>query len=226
MKKKEKILKKKRNIYMIKDKITHELRSIFIEDIKKSKEFGKERGFFLCENKEGNLIPSKSCEGTECNIHLGDPKTRCPPETKTYGGFHTHPYLYSIKQELIRTGKISSDKEFKIDEKLRIKMNKNIGQIHEKITNVKGITVNTPSYTDILRALLAKSINATNGTVCTSTDIETDKVECWTIKDMPKDELKKSTIIAIIELDKIRPDGSQLIKKWIDDISDRETIYL
>ena len=211
---------------MIKDKITPELRYRFIEDIKRSKESGKERGFFLCENKEEKLIPSKSCEGTECNIHLGDPRTGCPNGTKTYGEFHTHPYLHSAKKELIKTGKISLDKELRIDEKLRIKMNKNISKSHERITKVKGITISTPSYTDVLRALLAKSINVTNGTVCTSTDVETDKIECWTIKDMPEDKLKKSAIMAMIELDKVKPDGSWLMKKWLDNISDRETIYL
>ena len=211
---------------MIKDKITPDLRSRFIEDIKRSKESGKERGFFLCENKEGKLIPSKSCEGTECNIHLGDPKTGCLPETKTYGEFHTHPYLNSVKQELIKTGKISPDKDLRIDEKLKIAMDKNIREVHEKITEVKGITINTPSYTDILRALLSKSINTTNGAVCTSSDIVTDKIECWTIKDLDKDKMKKSAIMAMIELDKATLEGSQLIKKWIDNISDRETIYL
>lgn len=210
---------------MIKDKITPELRSRFIEDIKRSKESGKERGFFLCENKESKLIPSKSCEGTECEIHLGDPRTGCPSETKTYGDFHTHPYLHSVKQELRREGKISPDKELRIDEELKMVMSKNIREYHERITGVKGITINTPSYTDVLKALLAKSINVTNGTVCTSTDVDTNKVECWTIKDLGKDKLRQLAIIGMIEL-KTKPKGSELIKKWIDDISDRETIEL
>ena len=212
---------------MIKNKITPELRSRLIEDIKRSKESGKERGFFLCENKEGKLVPSRSCEGTECNIHLGDPRTGCPPETKTYGEFHTHPYLYGIKQELKDRGeKILPGEELRVEEELKIAMNKNVRYAHEKITKVKGITINTPSYTDVLRALLAKSINVTNGTVCTSTDVETDKVECWTIKDIPKDKLKNSVTMALIDLDKVKPEGSELMKKWIDNISDRETIYL
>lgn len=211
---------------MIKDKITPELRSRFIEDIRRSKESGKERGFFLCQNKEGKLIPSKSCEGTECNIHLGDPRTGCPSETTAYGEFHTHPYLYSAKQELRREGKISSKEELRIDEKLRIRMDKNIREFHERITGVKGMTINTPSYTDVLKALLAKSINLTNGTVCTSTDVETNKVECWTIKDLGKDKLRQLAIIGMTELDKVKPKGSELMKKWIDDISDRETIEL
>lgn len=211
---------------MIKDKITLELRSRLIEDIKRSKEHGKERGFFLCENKDGKLIPSRSCEGTECDIHLGDPRTGCPSETKTYGEFHTHPYLYSAKQELRREGKISSKEELRIDEKLRIRMDKNIREFHERITGVKGMTINTPSYTDVLKALLAKSINLTNGTVCTSTDVETNKVECWTIKDLGKDKLRQLAIIGMTELDKVKPKGSELMKKWIDDISDRETIEL
>lgn len=211
---------------MIKDKITPELRSRFIEDIKRSKESGKERGFFLCKNKEGKLIPSKSCEGTECDIHLGDPRTGCPSETKTYGEFHTHPYLYSAKQKLRREGKISSNNELRIDKELKMVMGKNIREAHERITRIKGITINTPSYTDVLRALLAKSIDVTNGTVCTSTDVETNKVECWTIKDLGKDKLRRLSTIGMSELDKVKPEGSQLMKKWLDDISDRETIEL
>lgn len=211
---------------MIKDKVTPELRYRFIEDIKLSKESGKERGFFLCENKESKLIPSKSCEGTECDIYLGDPRTGCPSETTAYGEFHTHPYLYSAKQELRREGKISPDAESKIDKELKMVMNKNIREAHERVTGVKGITINTPSYTDVLKALLAKSIDITNGTVCTSTDVETNKVECWTIKDLGKDKLKRLAAIGMTELDKVKPEGSQLMKKWIDDISDRETIEL
>ena len=172
------------------------------------------------------LIPSKSCEGTECDIHLGDPRTGCPAETTTYGDFHTHPYLHSAKQELIREGKIPPNEDLRIDEELRIRMSKNIREFHERVTGVKGMTINTPSYTDVLKALLAKSINVTNGTVCTSTDVETNRVECWTIKDLGKDKLKQLAIIGMAELDKVKSSGSELMKKWIDDISDRETIYL
>ncbi len=211
---------------MIKGKITSELRYRFIDDIKRSKESGNERGFFLCENKEGKLIPSKSCEGTECDVHLGDPRTGCPSGTKTYGDFHIHTYLHNAKKELKRTKKILPNEELRIDKELKIKMSKNIKENHERITGVKGITINTPSYTDVLRALLAKSINITNGTVCTSTDAETSKIECWTIKDLGKDKLKKLAIIGMSEPDKVKPEGSQLTKKWIDDISDRETIEL
>lgn len=211
---------------MIKDKITPELRSRFIEDIKISKESGKERGFFLCQNKEEKLIPSKSCEGTECEIHLGDPRTGCPSETTTYGNFHTHPYLYSIRQEFRRTGKIPPNEELKISNELKTRMIENIGKFHEKITGVKGININSPSRTDILKALLAKSINLTKGTVCTSSDIDTSRVECWTIKDLGKDRLTRLAIIGMAELDKTKVEGSGLIKKWLDDISDREIIEL
>lgn len=206
---------------MIKDKITPELRSRFIDDIKLSKESGKERGFFLCENKEEKLIPSKSCEGTECNIHLGDPRKGCPSDTKNQGEFHTHPYTFAVKKELHAIGKkIPSDKE------LREMMNKNIGEAHEKITRVKGVTIDTPSYTDVVGALLSKYIKVTEGTVCTASDAEDHKVECWTIKDLPKDKMRELAIIGMSELDKVKPEGSQLMKKWIADISDRETIYL
>lgn len=56
------------------------------------------------------------------------------------------------------------------------------------------------------------------------TDVETSDVECWTIKNLGKDKLKKLAIIGMSELDKVKPEGSQLMKKWIDNISDREII--
>ncbi len=205
---------------MIKDKITPELKSNFIEEIKITKETGKERGFFLCENEKGKLFSSKSQQGTDRDIHLGDPRTGCPPESKNHGEFHTHPYLYGIKQELRTKGqRVPPDGEIKAFS------NKNIRDAHIKGTGVKGVTINSPSYTDILRALLAKTLSV-GGTVCTSTDIDTDNIECWSIKDMPITTLKKLSIMAMNELDKVRPEGSQLTKQWIDKISDRETIYL
>lgn len=133
---------------MIKDKITPELKRRFIEDIKITKDIGKERGFFFCENKEQKLIPAKSCEGTSCELLLGDPRKVCPPETKPFGDFHTHPYMHDAKVELKNRGE-----KIPPDEELRIRFNKNIREAHEKITGVKGITVSSPSYTDILQAL-------------------------------------------------------------------------
>lgn len=206
---------------MIKDKITPELKNRFLEDIRKSRDSGKERGFFLCENKEGKLSAAQSCEGTECDIHLGDPRKGCPPESKNQGEFHTHPYTFGIKKELKkRKEKIPSD------EKLREMMNKNIREAHEKITKVERITIDTPSYTDVVRALLSKYIGVTGGTVCTASDAGDHKVECWTIRDLPKDKMRQLAIIGMTELDKAKPEGSQLMRKWIENISDKETIYL
>ncbi len=206
---------------MIKDKITPELKKRFLEDIIKTKASGNERGFFLCENEERKLFAAQSCEGTDCNIRLGDPRKGCPSETKNQGEFHTHPYMFGAKLELKkRRQKIPSDGE------LRSFMDKNIREVHEKITKVKGVTMDTPSYTDVLMALLNKYTGMTGGTTCTASDAGDHKVECWTIKDLPKDKLKELATIGMRELDKVKHEGSQTTKKWIDNIFDREIIYL
>ena len=40
-----------------------------------------------------------------------------------------------------------------------------------------------PSYRDLLGTIISKYTNRTLGTTCISTDIEPDKVECWSVKN-------------------------------------------
>lgn len=50
---------------MIKDSLTPELKSAFVESIDKTKATHREHGFFMCLEKDGKLFPSEyKCEGT------------------------------------------------------------------------------------------------------------------------------------------------------------------
>lgn len=48
----------------------------------------REKGFIICQNKEGELFKRNQCTGGKCSIRLNN---RCEyPETRV-GTFHTHP---------------------------------------------------------------------------------------------------------------------------------------
>ena len=61
----------------------------------------KERAFFLCLGKKGELYPSRTCEGTECAIN---PFKAIKPGTAgsciedIQGLFHTHHGLRTIRR--------------------------------------------------------------------------------------------------------------------------------
>lgn len=204
---------------LIRNKITLQLKNRFLEELKKSKDSGKERGLFICIDENENFTPSEACEGDVCSILMEDPRKACPTG-KAQGDFHTHPYLTDAKRELVERGiKVS-------DEKLINKMKYNIRTFHE-IKGVKDMTINSPSYSDVIHALLGRCVNFTKGTVCTSSDIGDDKVECWTVKEMDKDKRDIYCAKAHSELRKMTgQEESPLVEKWIDTIFDRETIDL
>ena len=159
----------------IKDKIAPELKLAMLESIKKTEKSGNEHGFFMCIDKnkqlkleklpDGKLSASKTkCEGDTCGILLDIFPELCP-EKKIQGLFHVHPQRLSTETRLGR--------------KLTEKDIKNM-VIVDKKGNI--ITLQTPSHQDILLALLTKCEKSTDGTVCTASDIDPDKVECWTPK--------------------------------------------
>ena len=55
---------------MIKDKITQELRNRFLQEINKSRDTGKERGFYLCIEDNDKLSAGNICIGYECGTML------------------------------------------------------------------------------------------------------------------------------------------------------------
>lgn len=83
---------------MIKDKITPYLKNRFLEEINKSGEIRKERGFLLCLDKKGDIYPTETCEGDECGIHLySTMEGKCTD--KIQGEFHTHPVTNMLREK-------------------------------------------------------------------------------------------------------------------------------
>lgn len=190
---------------MIKDKITTELKNRFKEEILKSREDGKERGFFLCSNRK--LSASKSCVGDECSITLMRPKDACPG--KVQGDFHTHPRLNNIKEELRKINILLPSDSKIISEQ-------------EKDIKEKGWTSQTPSYKDLLYGLNMSFFGLSKGTTCVGVDYDDKKVECWTPKNVPRN----AYIRANDELTKGGKDFQGIPKKWLIHLFEKEIIYL
>lgn len=201
---------------MIKDKITPSLREKFRQTIKRTIDTGRGQGFFICSDKQGELYPSKPCEGDEYKIILEGKSTIC--SHKIGGDFHTHPYLANTKRKYKDSGK-----QIPIDNIL-------IQDITQSLTDKykeKGITELSPiipSHKDALNALLHKCLTTTETTTCVGSDLEKDKIECWT----PKETINKGQCVrAIFEL---RGSAGQkkgfFPKKWIIPLFDKEQITL
>ncbi len=72
------------------DKITKETKELMFQLIKKSTK--NEYLIKLCEDKNGNIVPSKFCKGTKCHVKTAEMvKLSCPTGTIEIGNFHTHP---------------------------------------------------------------------------------------------------------------------------------------
>lgn len=194
------------------DKITLELKERLKDAVKKTVDTGKEQGFYICKDKEGNLFADKGCEGGQCDIMIGRPQDACKGETNQ-GDFHTHPFKSLAPFErmtLIKTygyDRVKNDLENVIKEELKY--------LHKK-QGLKDVSINTPSYIDALKTLSFKCNGLTQGTICIGTDIEKDKIECWTVKETDKDtnsknckKMEKEWKNAVIM------GGDMPIKKWI-----------
>jgi len=195
--------------YTIKDKTTPNLRKKFLEEIKKTKETGKERGFHLCIEKDGKLSAGNTCTGDECGISFQQPNLSCQ-ERKVQGNFHTHPYLAEVRKLYNITFKGASDKL--------------LSATVESFLKEKGFTPTMPSHKDAIDAILGKCANKVKGTTCIGTDLDMNKVECWTIKNMDDGDC----IRALME--KITPkeeDGYQTLPHdWVRPLFDKEMIEL
>lgn len=76
----------------------------------------------------------------------------------------------------------------------------------------KGFSVQTPSHTDVLNAFMDKCKGHTEGTACTTSDLEADKIECWT----PKKHAANFVTCSIAKIDNPLEKGfSRRPKKWI-----------
>ena len=195
---------------MIKDKINQELKSRFLQETKKTRETGKERGFLICIDEKDRLSATKSCEGKECSIDLSSLKSQC--NFKTQGEFHTHPFTADSVQYA----------EEKLGKRVSIEDAKNF--IKDR-ANKKNVSLTEPSYRDLLGTIISKYTNRTLGTTCVSTDIEPDKVECWSTKNkITERDFDMAFDMAFIELNYPGIDKGPL--KWAKDLFDKEIIDL
>lgn len=201
---------------MIKDKITPELKERFIQTIKKTIDIGKEQGFFICSGKQGELYPSKSCEGEECKIMLEDKTTICPQ--RIGGDFHTYPYLANAKKNYKESGK-----QIPIDDILKQDVIQSLTDAHKE-KGVIGLSPIVPSYKDVLNVVVHKCFTTTDTTTCIGSDLEDNKIECWT----PKDEIRKGQCVrALFELRRSAGQKKGLFpKKWIVPLFEKEKIVL
>ena len=100
---------------------------------------------------------------------------------------------------------------------------------HEDI-GIKGIaSITTPSYTDVLNALLSMCENRTNGTTCIGYDLENNNVECWTAKEIITSKMCKKASKEFdirYKREKLRKNVGQAVEKWIMNLFDKEIIDL
>ena len=93
---------------LINDKIAPVLRKRFLEEVKKTKETGKERCFHMCIEENGKLSAGGTCVGEECGMTFQHVDVSCPGK-KVQGDFHTHPYLADIRKSFGITFKASDE---------------------------------------------------------------------------------------------------------------------
>ena len=147
---------------MIKDNITPQLRKRFLQEIKNSKETGKERGFHICIEDNGKLSAGDTCIGGECSMKFQNVSVSCPGK-KVQGDFHTHPYLADVRKSFGITFKAS-------DELIR--------SATEIFLEKRGLTPTIPSHADARSAVLGKCSKRTEGTTCVGSDLDLNNVEC------------------------------------------------
>lgn len=74
-----------------------------------------------------------------------------------------------------------------------------------KDTKTKNVSLTEPSYGDVLGAMQLKYTGNTLGTTCIGTDIEPNKVECWSAKNKITEEDFDVTIRELNSSDINRP---------------------
>lgn len=195
---------------MIKNRITPEIKKAFLEELKKTRDSGKEQGFLIClendNNKNGRLsISKKRCIGDECGFVIKDVTEYCPD--KVQGAFHTHPNFINIERFY---GRKPTEKETERAVKL-----------YRKGFEKEGVNLTTPSHHDVVNTLMSQCIGESEGTVCTGNDLELEKVECWTVKGEK---------IKIRDCSRAKEEFEERIaeqpRKWIKPLFDREIINL
>lgn len=199
---------------MIKDKITPEIKSRFLAAIEKTKQTGKEHGFFLCLDNSGNISPSRTKSGEMHELDLGSPIIGCPGK-KMQGDFHTHSYFTTTKtmSKLVKPGTSDDD----IRKLINNEFNK-----YKKDLGIKELSINSPSEKDLLKTILHNCAGISK-TTCVASDMGDDKVECWTAKKTTPD-ICTMTYNMLFEDEKERI--TVMYDKRVIPLFDKETIHL
>lgn len=203
---------------MIKNKITPELKKKILEEIKLSGESGKERGFFLCFDKKGELFASKTFEGVKGKISEKEWKEHSTCTGNIQGNFHTHPGMKNIRNLGKRMGYDLSDREIKI-------VAKETARKEMEDVGIKGLgTVHTPSYNDTLIELMYKCVDESEGTTCIGTDVDDSKIECWTPKPFTAKNYSNICNKTLNKYKKLKSESDY--EPWIIPLYNIETISL
>ena len=191
---------------MIKDKITPELKNRFLQEIQDTIRDGNEHGLLICSDEKGKLSTSNSLKGEQHRIFLKSLKDQC--KFKIQGEFHTHPHATEAK--------------IYIEEKFgRMVQLEDARKIVLDIAKKKNVSLTGPSYGDTLGTIMLRYGKDTLGTTCIGTDLEPDKVECWSTKNsVTEDDFDTATR----EFFGGNVNGSPL--EWVRNLFDKEVIYL
>lgn len=193
----------------IKDKITPKMRKQFSQAIKKSKETGREHGFYMCIDDDGKLSATDMCVGDECSIKLHHAHAHCENK-KVQGDFHTHPYLDDAKKYFNITFKASNQL-----------MKESIRQFLEE----KGSTITMPSNEDAVNAILGKCAKKTEGTTCIGSDLDNNRIECWTTKDIDDVDCVRVLVDRFTPYEN-KEKVSTMPRDWIKHLFNKEFIEL
>lgn len=195
--------------YTMKDKINPSIRKKISQAIRQTKETGVEHGFHLCIEKDGKLSPGDTCVGDECSIKLHEMHMPCA-DKKAQGDFHTHPYMADVRKHL--------NIMFKGSDEL---MKSAVRQFLEE----RGHTVTMPSHSDARNAILGKCAKKTEGTTCVGTDLDDNRIECWTPKNIDEGDCVKA-LVERLGQPVGEDDKSTLPHEWVRPLFNVEMIDL
>ena len=164
----------------IKDKFSKEIIDLMKEFINNTKNTGIEHGFIMCSNNV--ITPSKErAIGIEHEVGL-QYKDAC--KEKIQGSFHTHSRVKYLKQ---------SYQSSELKDLLTI-------EEFEELSVIKDDPI--PSIGDLSIAAVTKGLKMTDGTTCIGNDVGSDKISCWTAKDMMPKELIRTFVDVFKNRDK------------------------
>jgi hypothetical protein len=161
----------------------------------------------VCEDEDEKLYASdRKCEGNWCSI-IADPTIGdCPGKIK--GFFHVHPQITTFEKIYnVKFSQADIDKLISLSKELSEKEN---------------ISLQAPSHKDLLLSLLQKCRKETEGTTCTASDMETDKIECW----IPKKNVANFVTCSYAKIDNKSKETMSHPKMWIKPLFDKEIIDL